>query len=186
MANSPSLEIDGQAASWASPGSHCRRHHFVLLQQAFHQFMLQLHSFYPSLSVLNMEGCPGSTACLDSLAVAAIPALLYFNLSRCNLSDDECEKFSGRLQVNFTLYPSGWLQNLKVLNLGFNDISDACLVHKRGLMNLESLNLDSCRIDDEGLVNLTGFCHTKEWNGTCKLKNLGSVWFTEIKEGNHI
>ncbi|CAL5392872.1 unnamed protein product [Camellia sinensis] len=81
------------------------------------------------LSVLNMEGCPGSTACLDSLAVAG-------------------------------------LQNLKVLNLGFNDISDACLVHTRGLMNLESLNLDSCRIDDEGLVNLTGFCHTKEWNGT--------------------
>ncbi|KAL7220454.1 hypothetical protein ACSBR2_013351 [Camellia fascicularis] len=94
------------------------------------------------LSVLNMEGCPGSTACLDSLAVAAIPALLYSNLSRCNLSDDECEKFSG-------------LQNLKALNLGFNDISDACLVHTRGLMNLESLNLDSCRIDDEGLVNLT-------------------------------
>ncbi|CAL5375596.1 unnamed protein product [Camellia sinensis] len=99
------------------------------------------------LSLLNMEGCPAVTAaCLDSLA--AIPALLYLNLSRCNLSDDGCEKFSG-------------LRNLKVLNLGFNDISDACLVHMRGLTNLESLNLDSCRIDDEGLVNLAGLQHLR-------------------------
>ena len=26
-----------------------------------------------------------------------------------------------------------------------------------GLINLESLNLDSCKIGDEGLANLTGF-----------------------------
>ncbi|CAL5433863.1 unnamed protein product [Camellia sinensis] len=45
--------------------------------------------------------------------------MLYLNLSKCNLSDDGCEKFSG-------------LRNLKVLNLGFNDISDAYLVHMRG------------------------------------------------------
>ena len=32
------------------------------------------------------------------------------------------------------------------------------LLLQAGLMNLESLNLDSCRIDDEGLVNLAGHC----------------------------
>ncbi|CAL5360255.1 unnamed protein product [Camellia sinensis] len=53
------------------------------------------------------------------LSCRSIPALLYLNLSRCDFSDDGCEKFSG-------------LRNLKVLNLGFNDISDACLVQMRG------------------------------------------------------
>ncbi|KAI7994095.1 hypothetical protein LOK49_LG11G02391 [Camellia lanceoleosa] len=59
-----------------------------------------------------MDGCPVTAVCLDSLA--AIPALLYLNLSRCNLFDNGREKFSG-------------LRN-KVLSLGFNDISDACLI----------------------------------------------------------
>ncbi|CAL5442741.1 unnamed protein product [Camellia sinensis] len=72
------------------------------------------------LSLLNMEGCLVIAACLDSLA--AIPALLYLNLSRCDFSDDGCEKSSG-------------LRNLKVLNLGFNDISDACLVQMRGIID---------------------------------------------------
>ncbi|KAI8026849.1 Dynamin-related protein 4C [Camellia lanceoleosa] len=79
-----------------------------------------------------MEGCPVTAACLDSLA--AIPALLYLNLSRCNLFDDGCEKFSG-------------LRNLKVLNLGFNDISDACLLHMREewIGRVQSLNcVKSC------------------------------------------
>ncbi|KAK3011457.1 hypothetical protein RJ639_012755 [Escallonia herrerae] len=68
-----------------------------------------------------------------------LSALLYLNLSRCKLTDDGCEK------------------TLKVLNLGFNeDISDAVLVHLKGLKNLETLNLDSCRIGDEGLVYLAG------------------------------
>ncbi|KAL5152661.1 F-box/LRR-repeat protein 14 [Glycine soja] len=72
-----------------------------------------------------------------------LPALSNLNLSRCNLSNDGCEKFSR-------------LENLKVLNLGFNDITDACLAHLKGLTKLKSLNLDSCRIEDEGLVHLAG------------------------------
>uniref|UniRef100_A0A2P2L7Z8 Leucine-rich repeat-containing protein 70-like n=1 Tax=Rhizophora mucronata TaxID=61149 RepID=A0A2P2L7Z8_RHIMU len=51
--------------------------------------------------------------------------------------------------------PAG-MENLKVLSLAFNIITDACLVHLKGLRNLESLNLDSCKIGDEGLTNLTG------------------------------
>ncbi|KAH7547434.1 hypothetical protein FEM48_Zijuj01G0309600 [Ziziphus jujuba var. spinosa] len=93
------------------------------------------------LSLLNLEGCPVTAACLDSLS--ALAALRYLNLSRCCLSDSGCEMFSR-------------FGNLKVLILAFNDISDACLVHLKGLANLESLNLDSCRIGDDGLVNLTG------------------------------
>ncbi|KAK2982822.1 hypothetical protein RJ640_021312 [Escallonia rubra] len=94
------------------------------------------------LTLLNMEGCHVTLACLDSLS--ALSALLYLNLSRCKLTDDGCEKFSE-------------LRTLKVLNLGFNEeISDAVLVHLKGLKNLETLNLDSCRIGDEGLVNLAG------------------------------
>ncbi|MBA0779463.1 hypothetical protein Gotri_003713 [Gossypium trilobum] len=104
-----------------------------------------------NLSVLNLEGCPVTASCFDTLSV--LVSLLYLNLSRCNLSDDGCEKLSK-------------LGNLKVLNLGFNDISDACLIHLKGalsrcLTNLESLNLDSCRIGDNGLVHLTGLQNLK-------------------------
>ncbi|CAL5360250.1 unnamed protein product [Camellia sinensis] len=56
------------------------------------------------------------------LSCSTISALLYLNLSRCDFSDDGCEKSSG-------------LRNLKVLNLGFNDISDACLVQMRGIID---------------------------------------------------
>ncbi|TKY48051.1 F-box/LRR-repeat protein 14 [Spatholobus suberectus] len=94
------------------------------------------------LALLNLEGCHVTAACLDSLA--ELPALSNLNLSRCNLSNDGCEKFSR-------------LENLTVLNLGFNDITDACLAHlQAGLTKLKSLNLDSCRIEDEGLVHLAG------------------------------
>nr|XP_025617513.1 F-box/LRR-repeat protein 14 isoform X9 [Arachis hypogaea] len=94
------------------------------------------------LSLLNLEGCLVTAACLDSLA--DLPLLSNLNLNRCNITDDGCEKFSR-------------LENLKVLNLGFNDITDACLAHlKAVLTKLESLNLDSCRIGDEGLINLAG------------------------------
>ncbi|OVA19188.1 Leucine-rich repeat [Macleaya cordata] len=99
------------------------------------------------LILLNIEGCLVTGACLGS--ISALLALSYLNLNRCALSDTGCEKFSG-------------LQNLKVLNLGFNNITNACLVSlKGGLTKLESLNLDSCRIGDEGLVNLAGLLHLK-------------------------
>ncbi|RYR63956.1 hypothetical protein Ahy_A03g010127 [Arachis hypogaea] len=81
------------------------------------------------------------------------------NLNRCCLSDEEFENLSS-------------LKTLKRLSLAFNRITDACLVHLKGasnfsafcyeceektiLVNLEYLNLDSCKIGDEGLANLTG------------------------------
>ncbi|QHN83233.1 F-box/LRR-repeat protein [Arachis hypogaea] len=57
---------------------------------------------------------------------------------RCCLSDEEFENLSS-------------LKTLKRLSLAFNRITDACLVHLKGLVNL-----DSCKIGDEGLANLTG------------------------------
>lgn len=97
------------------------------------------------------------------------------------------------LLVILTFALSTGLKNLKVLSLGFNNITDACLVHIKGLSlslsndrahthnysvyyikflllfkhlyslslvsgltKLESLNLDSCKIGDEGLANLKG------------------------------
>ncbi|XP_022889755.1 F-box/LRR-repeat protein 14-like isoform X4 [Olea europaea var. sylvestris] len=99
------------------------------------------------LALLNMEGCPVTAACLESLS--DLGALLYLNLSRCNnLTDDRIDKFSK-------------LRSLKVLNLGFDDVSDAILTHLKDLTNLESLNLDSCRISDEGMVNLAGLHRLK-------------------------
>ncbi|KAH7574334.1 hypothetical protein JRO89_XS03G0283700 [Xanthoceras sorbifolium] len=119
------------------------------------------------LIMLNLEGCNVTAACLDYISgyfCAALVALAYLNLNRCSISDDGCDKFSG-------------LKNLKILSLGFNNITDACLVHLKGslslclslcylvslknmhienLTNLESLNLDSCNIGDEGLANLRG------------------------------
>ncbi|KAH7574347.1 hypothetical protein JRO89_XS03G0285000 [Xanthoceras sorbifolium] len=124
------------------------------------------------LIMLNLEGCNVTAACLDyisgyidlerslnchdnlNIGDATLVALAYLNLNRCSISDDGCDKFSG-------------LKNLKILSLGFNNITDACLVHLKGslslclsvslyLTNLESLNLDSCNIGDEGLANLRG------------------------------
>nr|XP_025685484.1 uncharacterized protein LOC112786309 [Arachis hypogaea] len=63
------------------------------------------------------------------------------------------------------------LKTLKRLSLAFNRITDACLVHLKGASNfsafcygdclfhmllLSLVNLDSCKIGDEGLANLTG------------------------------
>nr|XP_025617502.1 F-box/LRR-repeat protein 14 isoform X13 [Arachis hypogaea] len=116
------------------------------------------------LSLLNLEGCLVTAACLDSLA--DLPLLSNLNLNRCNITDDGCEKFSR-------------LENLKVLNLGFNDITDACLAHlKAVLTKLESLNLDSCRIGDEGLINLaevgdTGLHHLSEFKNLRSLEICG-------------
>ncbi|CAI9299507.1 unnamed protein product [Lactuca saligna] len=77
-------------------------------------FLKGLHK----LALLNIERCPITAACLDSLS--DLVALLFLNTST---------------------YTE--LKSLKVLNLGFNDISDAVLSHLKGLINLESLNLDS-------------------------------------------
>ncbi|KAK2982825.1 hypothetical protein RJ640_021315 [Escallonia rubra] len=82
----------------------------------------------------------------------ALSALLYLNLSRCKLTDDGCEKFSE-------------LRTLKVLNLGFNEeISDAVLVHLKGLVNLESLNLSFTVVTDGGLRKLSGLSSLKSLN----------------------
>ncbi|XP_073021117.1 uncharacterized protein [Primulina eburnea] len=69
------------------------------------------------LALLNMEGCPVTARCLESLTT--LGALLFLNLSRCNLIDEGCDKFSE-------------LRSLKVLNLGFNDNSGAILIHLKG------------------------------------------------------
>nr|KAJ0199994.1 hypothetical protein LSAT_V11C600306790 [Lactuca sativa] len=59
-----------------------------------------------------------------------IVTLLYLNLSRCNLTDNGCDKFSSKS-------------------------SSGCFVPlDAGLNNLESLNLDSFRIRDNELINL--------------------------------
>ncbi|KAL7177300.1 hypothetical protein ACSBR2_030619 [Camellia fascicularis] len=50
------------------------------------------------------------------------------------------------------------LHKLYLLNMEGCLVTTACLDSLAGLTNLESFNLDSCRIDDEGLVNLTGHC----------------------------
>ncbi|KAL7209576.1 hypothetical protein ACSBR1_031182 [Camellia fascicularis] len=47
------------------------------------------------------------------------------------------------------------LHKLYLLNMEGCLVTTACLDSLAGLTNLESFNLDSCRIDDEGLVNLT-------------------------------
>ncbi|KHG09060.1 F-box/LRR-repeat 16 [Gossypium arboreum] len=123
-----------------------------------------------NLSVLNLEGCPVTASCFDTLSAlflllkrdvsfkSSIPfpfpvqyfgardmlvSLLFLNLSRCNLSDDGCEKLSK-------------LGNLKVLNLGFNDISDACLIHLKGLQNLKCLELSDTEVGSNGLRYLSG------------------------------
>ncbi|GKE11763.1 F-box/LRR-repeat protein 14-like protein isoform X1 [Tanacetum coccineum] len=83
-----------------------------------------------------MEHCPITSACLDLLS--DLDGLHYLNVSRSNFTDE----FSK-------------LKSLKVLNMGFNDISDVVLAHPKGLTNLESLNLDSCMIKDGGLVYLS-------------------------------
>ncbi|KAI3802521.1 hypothetical protein L1987_30654 [Smallanthus sonchifolius] len=44
------------------------------------------------LSLLNMECCPITRTCLNSLT--DVVALLYLNVSRSNLTDDGCEYFS--------------------------------------------------------------------------------------------
>ncbi|CAN1289990.1 F-box/LRR-repeat protein 14 [Linum perenne] len=108
--------------------------------------------------ILNLEGCNVSTACLDSLA--ALVNLAYLNLSRCGLSDEGCEKLSvfflSKKLNYFGLEKPAELKKLRVLSLAFNNITDAILAHLKGLKYLESLNLDSCKIGDEGLANLSG------------------------------
>lgn len=94
---------------------------------------------------------------------SALGALQYLNLSRCHITDDGSEQFSGKILqeslVNclplFFLAFSPWpypslahllwkywtydgyfftgLGALKILNLGFNDITDECLVHLKGV-----------------------------------------------------
>ena len=103
------------------------------------------------------------------VSFAALVALSYLNLNRCSISDVGCEKFSSEwhfndpldcLFVRFKLeichfsyflllngnpayclnFISPGLKNLKALNMGFNTITDACLVHLKGFFSL-SLSL---------------------------------------------
>ncbi|KAG6771359.1 hypothetical protein POTOM_022710 [Populus tomentosa] len=106
--------------------------------------------------------------CFSELVFAALATLAYLNLNRCHLPDDGCDKFSG-------------LKNLKVLSLAFNDVTDACLVHLKGLKNLESLNLDSCRIGDEGIANLAGMLFYLEYFG-CLIMSAGVPPFHTLVE----
>lgn len=76
--------------------------------------------------------------------IADIVTLLYLNLSRSNLTDNGCHKFSSKsllgwhkskfiIIIFFLNYVSfSGLKALRVLNLGFNDISDAVLIHLKG------------------------------------------------------
>ncbi|XLR04889.1 hypothetical protein S83_071087, partial [Arachis hypogaea] len=73
-----------------------------------------------------------------SISRCLFTPLICFIDMMCCLSDEEFENLSS-------------LKTLKRLSLAFNRITDACLVHLKGLVNL-----DSCKIGDEGLANLTG------------------------------
>lgn len=86
----------------------------------------------------------------------ALTGLMFLNLNRCNFSDSGCEKFSGEcymtssklkmrvllcvnlfssLLVDDFVSPSfADLINLKILNLGMNNITNSCLVHLRGCL----------------------------------------------------
>ncbi|CAI9280147.1 unnamed protein product [Lactuca saligna] len=99
-----------------------------------------------NLSKLDLIRCSGIHGGLVHLR--DLVALLFLNVSRFNITDDGCDKFSK-------------LKSLKALNLGFNDMSDAILSHLKGSINLESLNPDSCRIGYKGLVHLAGLVHLK-------------------------
>ena len=56
---------------------------------------------------------------INSHAISGLASLVLLNLNRCGICDEGCEKLEG-------------LVKLKVLNLGFNHITDACLIHLRG------------------------------------------------------
>lgn len=88
------------------------------------------------------------------ISITALAALACLNLNRCGLSDDGFEKISGEFNYESTLklyihasnsktgkvissrffsIPfSAGLTNLKGLSLGFNNITDACLIHLKG------------------------------------------------------
>ncbi|GJT21028.1 F-box/LRR-repeat protein 14-like protein isoform X1 [Tanacetum coccineum] len=96
-------------------------------------FLKGLHK----LALLNMERCPITSACLDSLLDRV--GLHYLNVSRSNFTDE----FS--------------TQVFKSTKHGIQPV----LAHLKGLTNLESLNLDSCMIKDGGLVYLSGLNRLK-------------------------
>ncbi|EPS71509.1 hypothetical protein M569_03250, partial [Genlisea aurea] len=49
------------------------------------------------LALIDMEGCPVTASSLETLA--SFGALSRLNLSRCNLTDDGCDKFSSELSI---------------------------------------------------------------------------------------
>lgn len=78
---------------------------------------------------------------------------MFLNLNRCNFSDSGCEKFSGECYLEVENACSAFssifnymlvndivsrsfadLINLKILNLGMNNITNSCLVHLRGYL----------------------------------------------------
>uniref|UniRef100_A0A3Q7FUZ9 F-box domain-containing protein n=1 Tax=Solanum lycopersicum TaxID=4081 RepID=A0A3Q7FUZ9_SOLLC len=133
------------------------------------------------LTLLNMEGCPVTAACLESLS--GIVSTKLNCIEEIASVEYQLRPGNSNYYVFYKSYQC--LQSLKVLNLGFNDITDAILVHLRGdlvfvyffhlagtfpassvstvgrLSYLESLNLDSCRIRDEGLIYLSGLHRLK-------------------------
>nr|KAJ0224902.1 hypothetical protein LSAT_V11C100045390 [Lactuca sativa] len=144
------------------------------------KFLKGLHK----LALLNMERCPITATCLDSLS--DLVALLLLNVSRSNITDDGCDKFS-------------------LLNLGFNDMSDAVLSHLKGLVHLKCLELSDTEVGNNGLRHLFGLVNLESLNlsftlitagglrhlGLCfyympicfpeSLVLLGSTWWMQVK-----
>uniref|UniRef100_A0A7N2R521 Uncharacterized protein n=1 Tax=Quercus lobata TaxID=97700 RepID=A0A7N2R521_QUELO len=58
---------------------------------------------------------------------------------------------------------------------GFKLVLFVCYCFFAALTNLDSLNLDSCGIGDEGLANLTGFSELPKSNGFLIIESNGGL-----------
>nr|KAJ0189616.1 hypothetical protein LSAT_V11C800435570 [Lactuca sativa] len=89
--------------------------------------------------------------------------LLYLDLERCPLIHGglvyqslRCLTLTNAIALLMMIWNLSQLKNLKELEVSSSKVTDhGCFVPlDAGLNNLESLNLDSFRIQDNGLINL--------------------------------
>ena len=116
------------------------------------------------------------------LEEAGLPRLRYLHLSNARITDrglavlGALEAIDG-LSLQGNAFTDEGLAALKsatqlkqlILGLGESEITDAGLVHLRGLANLEVLGLQRTGVTDEGLIHLRG------------LKNLKTLWVSNTQ-----